>query len=379
MRGRTCRHALLALVAAVALAPVPGAAQEETPAPEAAQAPAGLEELVQAAQAEGALAVAGCLRRWANYGEIFDTFSARYGIVIRQLEFDLTPSEQLEAIRDNSYGQGSLSLAPDLVTVDMASGPALKASGFAAPYKVQTWDSIPDELKDPDGYWFGQFYGNLAFEVRTDLVKWTPADWDDLFRTEYQGQFALGGNPRRGSLEALVSLDAAGRATSGGLGDPRSGLEFFSRLYELGNLVPIIGFWGTVRSGDTPIVATWDFNAMTDQDKYGPAYATVIPASGAVAGVQGLGISTCAQHPNAARLFAEFLLSDEGQTLLLKGHAHPIRLDDLVRRHVLSDELLALLAPVPRGVPAWFPTREELEAARIAGEEQWVPVVGDIR
>jgi hypothetical protein len=30
-------------------------------------------------------------------------------------------------------------------------------------------------------------------------------------------------------------------------------------------------------------------------------------------------------------------------------------------------------------VPAWFPTQEELEAARIAGEEQWVPVVGDIR
>ncbi len=143
--------------------------------------------------------------------------------------------------------------------------------------------------------------------------------------------------------------------------------------------MPIIGFWGTVRSGDTPIIATWDFNAMTDQDKYGPAYATVIPASGAVAGVQALGISTCARHPNAARLFAEFLLSDEGQALLLKGHAHPIRLDDLVSRHVLSDELLALLAPVPRGVPAWFPTREELEAARIAGEEQWVAVVGDIR
>jgi putative spermidine/putrescine transport system substrate-binding protein len=369
---------LLALAAAVALAPVPGAAQE-MPAPDATQAPERLEELVQAAQAEGPLVVAGCLRRWANYGEIFDTFSARYGIGISQLQFDLTSSEQLDAIRDNSYGQGSPSLAPDLATVAMASGPALKASGLAAPYKVQSWDSIPEALKDPDGYWFGQFYRNLAFEVRTDLVAWTPADWDDLFKPEYQGQFALGGNPRRGGLEALVALDAAGRAASAGLGDPRSGLEFFSRLYEIGNLVPIIGFWGTVRSGDTPIIATWDFNAMTDQDKYGPTFTTVIPASGAVAGVQALGISAWAQHPNAARLFAEFLLSDEGQTILLKGHAHPIRLEDLVRRHVLSDDLLALLAPVPRGVPAWFPTQEELEAARIAGEEQWVPVVGDIR
>jgi putative spermidine/putrescine transport system substrate-binding protein len=370
---------LLAVAAALALGdPVPGAAQE-APVLESTEAPAGLEELAQAAQGEGALVVAGCLRRWANYGEIFDTFSARYGIGIRQLEFDLTSSEQLDAIRDNSCGQGSPSLAPDLVMVTMASGPALKSSGLAAPYKVQTWDSIPDALKDPDGYWFGQFYGNLAFEVRTDLVAWPPKDWDDLFKPEYQGQFALGGNPRRGSLEALVSLDAAGRAAAAGLGDPRSGLEFFSRLYEIGNLVPIIGFWGTVRSGDTPIIAAWDFNAMTDQDKYGPTFATIIPASGAAAGVQALGISACAQHPNAARLFAEFLLSDEGQTILLKGHAHPIRLDDLVRRHVLSDELLALLAPVPPGVTGWFPTQEELEAARIAGEEQWVPVVGDIR
>ncbi len=39
----------------------------------------------------------------------------------------------------------------------LAFGPQLVAEGLTMPYKVQTWDTIPDALKDPDGNYWGDF------------------------------------------------------------------------------------------------------------------------------------------------------------------------------------------------------------------------------
>jgi len=52
-------------------------------------------------------------------------------------------------------------------------------------------------------------------------------------------------------------------------------------------------------------------------------------------------ISAYAPNPHAARLWEEFLYSDEGQLLWLKGFAHPARFEDLLRRNVIPRELLA--------------------------------------
>ena len=43
-------------------------------------------------------------------------------------------------------------------------------------------------------------------------------------------------------------------------------------------------------------------------------------------------ISAYAPHPNAAKLWMEYLYSDEGQNLWLKGYCNPIRYDDMVAR-----------------------------------------------
>jgi putative spermidine/putrescine transport system substrate-binding protein len=115
---------------------------------------------------------------------------------------------------------------------------------------------------------------------------------------------------------------------------------------------------------------------VLNQEFNGPATTTVLPASGVVAGVFVQGISAFAPHPNAARLFEEFLLSDEGQLLLLEGHAHPARLDDLVQRAVVSDQQLANLLAVPPEVEICFPTPEELQAVRAVCAEQWENIVG---
>jgi putative spermidine/putrescine transport system substrate-binding protein len=351
--------------------PVAGPAQEAPPV--GTQAPDDFQQLVQAAQTEGELAVIGLTRSNANYGTIFDAFSERYGIKVVLLDPAATSSDQVDAIRN---GLGSPADAPDVVEVGLAYAPDLKAGGLSAPYKVRTWDSIPDGFKDPDGYWFGGYYGSLVLEVNTSRVQDPLNDWGDLLKPEFQGTLALTGDPAHGHPAGLTAVAAAGRAAGGSLADVWSGLAFFRRLDEAGSFMAALGSWRSLDFDANSVQAWWDFNAMLNQELNGPATVTVIPASGQVACVFAQGISACAPHPNAARLYEEFLFSDEGQLLWLQGHAHPARLDDLVQRQAVSGQLLACLPAVPAGTETCFPTPEELKAVREVCEEQWDKVVG---
>ena len=67
----------------------------------------------------------------------------------------------------------------------------------------------------------------------------------------------------------------------------------------------------------------------------------------------------------------EFLYSDEGQLLLLKGLGHPIRFADLLQRNVIPNSLLDRLLPVEPYIEAEFPTGEQLNAADRAILSAW--------
>ncbi len=54
------------------------------------------------------------------------------------------------AIKANKDNKGPQ--APDVIDVGLSFGPAAKAEGLIQPYKVSTWDSIPDSAKDAEGY-----------------------------------------------------------------------------------------------------------------------------------------------------------------------------------------------------------------------------------
>ena len=112
------------------------------------------------------------------------------------------------------------------------------------------------------------------------------------------------------------------------------GLDFFAELNKAGNFVPVIGKSGTLAQGATPIVIWWDYNALSGRDALNgnPPVEVVVPKSGVVAGVYVQAISAFAPHPNAAKLWMEYLYSDEGQLKWLEGYCHPIRFNALVAR-----------------------------------------------
>ena len=70
-----------------------------------------------------------------------------------------------------------------------------------------------------------------------------------------------------------------------------------------------------------------------------------MPRTGIVAGVYVQAISAYAPHPNAAKLWMEWLYSDPVQLQWLKGYCHPIRFADLVKRNKIPADVLAKLLP----------------------------------
>jgi putative spermidine/putrescine transport system substrate-binding protein len=329
--------------------------------------------LLTAAEGEGGTVTTIALpHSWCNYGEVIETFKTRTGLDVNELNPDAGSAEEIEAIIANKDNPGPT--APDVIDVGLSYGPDAKTQDLIQPYKVATWDTIPDSAKDADGYWYGDYYGVLSFEVNTDVVDNVPADWSDLLKDEYEGQVALAGDPRVSS-QAINAVYASGLANGGTLDDATQGLDFFKQLNAAGNFVPVIGKTGTVAQGETPIRIAWTYNALADRDSLdgNPTIEVVVPATGRFAGVYVQAISKFAPHPNAAKLWMEFLYSDEGQNLWLKGYCHPIRYEDLVENDKVPAEQLAALPDV---TGAEFPTLEQINAAAKLITENWDEVVG---
>lgn len=336
------------------------------------------EELIAAAKKEGALTAIALPDSWCNYGEVISSFKEKYGIPVSVLNPDASSGDEIEAIKANKGNTGPQ--APDVIDVGLSFGPSAKAEGLIQPYKVSTWDSIPAEAKDADGYWYGDYYGVLSFLVNKDLVTGdVPQDWPDLLKEDYANMVALAGDPR-GANQAVQGVYAAGLGAAGGDAAKagEAGLNFFGELNKKGNFVPVIGKAASFAQGTTPIIVAWDYNALTWGDglKGNPPFEVVVPKTGVVAGVYVQAISAYAPHPNAAKLWMEHLYSDEGQLLWLKGYCHPIRFNDLAKNGKIPQDLLDKLPPAEAYEKAVFPTLEEQAAGKKTITEGWDKIVG---
>jgi putative spermidine/putrescine transport system substrate-binding protein len=353
------------------------AASASAPASQAASdAPSAdpMAALAEAAKGEGQLTTIALPHDWCNYGEAIEAFKTKYGLTVNELDPLAGSGDEIEAIKANKDNPGPQ--APDTIDVGLAFGPSSKAEGLLEPYKVATWDTIPADAKDADGAWTGEYYGVLSFEVNTAVVKNVPQDWADLLKPEYKGQVALAGDPRASS-QAIQAVHAAALANGGSLDNAQPGLDFFKQLNDAGNFKPVIATSATIAAGETPISIRWTYNALANRDATaasgGPAIEVVVPKSVRFAGVYVMGISAYAPHKNAAKLWKEFLFSDEGQNLWLKGYCVPIRYADLVARNAVPAEQLAKLPDVSGAV---FPTIEQLDTAKTLITTKWDSVVG---
>lgn len=326
--------------------------------------------LLAAAKTEGSLNVIALPRDWCNYGQMLDNFKAKTGLTLNEITPDAGSGQEIDAIKNNPNGGPA---APDVVDVGYSFGDANK--DLYQPYKVAKFDSIPADQKAADGSWVGDYYGVLSFEINKDVVKGdSPKDWADLLKPAYAHSVALAGDPLN-SNQAIQSVEAAALANGGSLDNSQAGLDFFKKLNDAGNFVPTIAKQGTLVSGETPIVITWSYLALADRDslKGTVNVEVVIPATGKFGGIYVQAISKTAPHPNAAKLWEEYLYSDEGQLIWTNAYCYTTRYNDLVTMGAISGDLKAKLPDVSGTV---FPTVAQLTASKTLISGQWASVTG---
>ena len=341
----------------------------------ASSAEAGMDpKLVTAAKSEGKLNVITLPHKdWANYQEIMDTFAKRYGISITDAIPDGSSAQEIQAIQ-NFKGQNR---GPDVVDVGPVFAIKGKQDGLYVPYKVATWSTIPTNMKDPAGYWYGDYWGVVGFMANNSVVKSTPMHWEDLLSPKLKNAVALGGDPTIAG-EAFAAVFAAALGNGGSLDNIQPGIDFFAKLKKAGNFNPTFALPGNFAKGLTPIAIRWDYLLLAERDSFNgnPAVTVTVPAGKVYGGYYCQAISKYAPNPNAAKLWQEYLYSDEGQLLFLKGYTHPARYNDLAARGKVPAALAAKLPPAASYKHVQFATPAQISAANQLVQAQWKKVVG---
>jgi putative spermidine/putrescine transport system substrate-binding protein len=331
-----------------------------------------LKELVAEAKKEGKLNTIALPHDWANYGAIISAFKAKYGLSLDEQNPDGSSAQENEAVRSL---QGD-SRAPDVVDDSPAFAISGTAEGLFAKYLNSNFATVPRNMKDTRGFWVGDYWGAISIGYNAGLVKTPPKTFADLLKPAYKGQVALNGSPLT-SGSAIAGVFAAALSNGGSLNNVGPGIDWFAKLKSVGNWVPVPANQQTVASGQTPIVIDWDYLNLA----YGPEFPaaqwkTNIPADGIYGAYYAQAINKNAPHPWSARLWQEFLYSDQGQLIWLKGFSHPARFQDLAKRHKIPKSLLAALPPASIYAKVKFASNGQQTAAKNLIAQQWTSKMG---
>ncbi len=325
----------------------------------------GMDGLVKAAQAEGTLNVIALPPDWANYGKVIEAFKAKYNLKVDSAQPDANSQEEINSAKQLK----GTDRAPDVF--DLGQAVALANTDLFAPYKVSTFDTIDASFKDAGGTWVNDYGGYMAIGFDTKKVP-EVTSVADLLKPEYKGKVALNGDPTTAGA-AFSGVVMASVANGGSADDIQPGIDFFSKLAKAGNFLPVDPTAATIESGQTPLVIDWDYTNAAETAKL-PSWKVIVPSNAQVGGYYYQAISKDAPHPAAARLWEEFLYSDEGQNLYLGGGARPVRADAMEKAGTIDKDAFAKL-PKVTGTPTLLTTEQTTKAAGVLSKE-WAKVTG---
>jgi len=325
----------------------------------------GIDALVAAAKKEGKLNVIALPPDWANYGAIISGFTAKYGIPIDSANPNGTSQDEVNAVQQLA----GTTRAPDVLDIGMAV--ALANTNLFAPYKVQTWNDILDSQKEPTGLWFQDYGGYMS--IGYDSAK-VPAitSLDDLLGAGFKGKVALNGDPTKANA-ALNGVMMASIAKGGTPDDISKGVDFFHQLKQNGSFVPVSATTATVKNGTTPVVFDWDYLSAAHGTDV-PTWKVFVPNNAILGGYYAQAVNKQAPHPAAARLWMEYLYSDEGQNLWLKGLARPVRMAAMQKSGKIDTAAAAKLPPV-NGTPV-FLSADQATKAKDYLASHWAQAIG---
>jgi putative spermidine/putrescine transport system substrate-binding protein len=342
-------HSRLPLRTAALIAVASLAAACSSAPPEAGGSPGQINTTAAAQQARTFHTIA-TNNSYGNYGEQFTTFCmVNFGFDCNREERDLTNSgmssaeeiSQWEAEKNNPQ-----SVVADIGILFIPQGEEV---GVLADYEPPSASKLPADLHGPG--WVATFNGVPTILSNLDVLEdrglEAPQSWADLADPAYAGLVGLGRVGVSGS--ATWSFVAMNLAAGGTLDNWQPGIDYAKRL--LPNITQSASL-DTFERGEVPISVRYDFNQapwFPDLDERGVRYEMVVPDDGSVFAPSTLMMNRHdTAHHDFAKMFMEWVLTDEAQVIFAKYGARPIR-------SVVGDDPLV----VPEEARAnWLPDEE---------------------
>ncbi len=340
-----------------------------TPTPNVNMAgPIDLPTLMSHAKTEGQLQAIGIPPEWADYADILSGYTKNYSVPVQyKVEAEYSSAQELVVFKNSkTHPHG------DIGDVGFKFGPQAVQQGLVTPYIHSHWSDIDASLKDPNGNWCTEYYGAQAFVINTDIVKKPPTSFADLLSNSYKNMVGIDGDPRQAN-DAFLAVFSAALAHGGSLDNIQPGIDFFAALKKNGNFTVARSSIANISKGEVAIAVMWDYLGLGFRDQLAgkPNLSVVIPSDGSLAGPYVSIVNKTAPDPFAARLWIEYIFSDEGQLFYLKGYAHPARYQTLVAQNKVPADLAAKLPPAAQYANIKFPSIDQLNNASTVVGNNW--------
>jgi iron(III) transport system substrate-binding protein len=252
-------------------------------------------------------------------------FSKKYPNVAVTIYRDGTEKviAKLHAEQDAKSIQADVLLIADAPTME-----TLKAGSFLQTYKSPFASAFDKQFVDAEGYYTGTKIINSGIAVNTTANLPKPATWKDLLKPDYKGKL-VSPSPQYSGAAALNYAVFLNNTTYGA--------AFVKGLQTNGmTIVQANGDALTkIISGEAPVGIVTDNGVRAAKAKGSPV-EMIYPTDGAIPVTEPVGIVAGTKNLDAAKAFVDFVLSPDGQALIVTQNYIP---------------LLPGVAP-PTGVPA---------------------------
>jgi len=185
-------------------------------------------------------------------------------------------------------------------------------------YKCKDWAKIPSDLygipaKDTNGAWTGCVVSGFGLAIHSDYLKKynlaEPKSWKDLLNPIYRGHIVMCTPTRSGSTHMMAEIVLQGMGA-----DP--GWAYFRKM--AANVALFTSRSGDVindiNKGEHGIGLVVDYYGF-ESAIAGLPVKLVYPSDYSLANPDSIAILAGAPHPEAAKAFLDYLMSEEGQKL----------------------------------------------------------------
>jgi iron(III) transport system substrate-binding protein len=248
--------------------------------------------------------------------QLADKFTADTGIKVTLLR---TGGSAVLRRFQQEYQAGQA--GADVLTMsDAGAAAALTRQGVFVPFKPDGFDKVVDGAKDKDGHWIAQRVHLIGMPIRTDLVaeQDRPKTWSDLKDPKFKGKMVMP-DPSFTAIQLLVV----------GMLSQKLGWDFYKALRQNDTMI-VQGHqqvYKTLQQGERVIGAEGSDPRSFNKGKALPNMTMLYPTEGVFEICSPVAVIKNARNPNAAKLFAQFMVTPGAQKIIADNAIHSSRID----------------------------------------------------